>query len=310
VLYYAHNSTNEEEAMHTSIDDQGALKRTAIHPDTTLGPVTLAVADAERSLRFYRDLLGFQVLRTEGQQLVLGVAETPLLILIAQAGLRPKPRAATGLYHVAILLPGRADLARVLQRLLDVRYPIGASDHLVSEALYLSDPDGNGLEIYRDRPRTAWRWQGDRIQMDTLPLDLGDVLAELSRDNAPWNGLPPGTRIGHIHLQVADLGTAKAFYHGVLGFDVVSQMPGALFLSAGGYHHHIGLNTWHSAGAAPPPPDTAGLRSFVVELPDAAALEPVRARIATAGLPIHEHEGGLAVQDPWQNTVILRAAAR
>ena len=288
-----------------------APDRVSIHPDTTLGPVTLAVADAERSLGFYRDLLGFEVVRTEGPRIELGAGGTTLLILEARPGLLPRPSATTGLYHAAILLPSRTDLAHVLRRLLEANYPIGASDHLVSEALYLSDPDENGLEIYRDRPRAEWRYQPDgQIVMDTLRLDFAGVLSELRRDSAPWNGIPAGTRIGHMHLQVGDLAQARVFYHDVLGFDIMADLSsyGALFLSAGGYHHHIGLNIWQSAGAPPQPANAAGLRAFVVELPDAAALEQVRQRIAAAGLTAREQAGALAVDDPWGNTVVLTVA--
>jgi catechol 2,3-dioxygenase len=292
---------------------QGGQARASIHPDTALGTATLGVADAERSLRFYRDLLGMEVLRQEDGRVVLGAGGAPLLNLLVQPGLRPRPRATTGLYHVAILLPTRTDLAQVLRRLLETRYPIGASDHLVSEALYLDDPDGNGLEIYRDRPRGEWRYQPDgQVVMDTIQLDFAGVLSELASASSAWAGMPAGTRIGHMHLQVGDLAAADAFYRGVLGFDMMVDMSrhGALFLSAGGYHHHLGLNTWHSAGAPPQPPDAAGLRSFVVELPSPEALDEVRARVAAAGLPAREQGGALAVDDPWHNTVVLAVAPR
>lgn len=283
-----------------------AVAHTSIDPATTLGPATLAVADAERSLLFYRDLLGMEVVREDASQIELGVPGTTLLRLMVQPGLRPSPRTNTGLYHAAILLPSRLDLAHVLRRLLEVRYPIGASDHLVSEALYLDDPDANGLEIYRDRPRSEWRYQPNgEVVMDTLRLDLGDVLGEIQTDGTPWSGMPSGTRIGHMHLRVGDIPQAEAFYSGVLGFDVMTHYPGALFVSAGGYHHHLGLNTWESKGASPAPPDTAGLRSFVVVLPNAAALEQVRTRIDAAGIPTREQGGSLAVDDPWKNTLLL-----
>jgi catechol 2,3-dioxygenase len=276
-----------------------------------IGSATLAVADAQRSLRFYRDFLGFQVLHSDGQRIVLGTDGVPLLNLEAQPNLRPRPRPTTGLYHVAILLPSRVDLARVLRRLLAARYPIGASDHLVSEALYLDDPDGNGLEIYRDRPRAEWRHQTTgQIAMDTRQLDLANVLTELTPANETWNGLPSGTRIGHMHLQVADLEQAEAFYHGLLGFDIMVRYNGALFLSAGGYHHHIGLNIWESAGAPPAPADVVGLRSFIVELPSAAAREQVVARLSAAGVPTRQQEGALSVDDPWGDTILLTVAAQ
>lgn len=283
----------------------------SIHPSTTLGPATLAVADAQRSLRFYRDFLGFQAESAGGSRIALSAGGAPLFYLDPQPGLRPRARHTTGLYHAAILLPTRADLAGVLRLLIEARYPIGASDHLVSEALYLDDPDGNGLEIYRDRPRAEWRYAPDgQVAMDTLPLDAAGVLGELPPSGATWAGMPAGTRIGHMHLQVADLNTAEAFYHATLGFDIMCRFPGALFLSAGGYHHHIGLNIWNSAGAAPAPPDTAGLRAFVVELPNDEALAQVRARAVAAGAPMREQDGALAVKDPWRNTVLLTVAQR
>jgi catechol 2,3-dioxygenase len=275
--------------------------------ETSLGPVTLAVTDAERSARFYRDFLGLQALNTEASRITLGVDGTALLVLEADPALRPRPWRATGLYHVAILLPTRAELAQILTRLVDARYQFGAADHLVSEALYLDDPDGNGLEIYRDRPRSEWRWRGDRVEMDTLPLDADGIMGALQGAPEPWQGMPPGTRIGHIHLRVADVAMAEAFYHGVLGFDVTTHYTGAVFLSAGGYHHHIGANIWESAGGSPPPPNTIGLRSFVILLPDAAALSRVRDQITAAGVGVRTQDGVLAVDDPWRNTALLAA---
>src|SRR5262249_53780909 len=158
-------------------------------------------------------------------------------------------------------------------------------DHLVSEALYLDDPDGNGIEIYRDRPRAEWPRSGGRIRMATDPLDLDGIVAELDRDDRPWDGLAPATVIGHVHLHVADLRAAEAFYHGVLGFDIITNYGGsALFVSAGGYHHHLGLNTWAGVGAPPSPADAAGLRRFAVVLPDPGALEQVAARVRQASI--------------------------
>jgi catechol 2,3-dioxygenase len=270
--------------------------------------VTLAIADADRSLAFYRDFLGLEVLHAEGSRVVLGVAGTTLIILEADPTLRPPSRGTTGLYHVAILLPTRADLAQILKRLVDTGHRFGASDHLVSEALYLSDPDRNGLEIYRDRPKTEWRWRGSRIEMDTIQLDGAGIMRELREVREPWR-MPAGTRIGHIHLKVADLGEAETFYDGVLGFDVTTTYPGALFLSAGGYHHHIGANTWESAGGSPPTPGSTGLRSFTVNLPDATALGHVRNRLAAAGVPLRDRDGAVAAEDPVRNTVLLAVGA-
>ena len=205
-------------------------------------------------------------------------------------------------------MPSRRDLGFALQRLAIARWPLdGASDHLVSEALYLSDPDGNGIEIYRDRPRTEWPRSGDQLQMATLPLDLDDVLGELRVASELQEATPSATRIGHVHLQVADLREAEAFYHGVLGFDVMARgYPGALFVSAGGYHHHIGLNTWHSAGAAPAPDGSVGLRSFAVDLPGEPELAAVLARLDAASIPSVRAPDGVLVRDPFGTGVVLR----
>jgi catechol 2,3-dioxygenase len=281
----------------------------SIHPDTTLGLVAIAVADLARSRAFYQDVLGFTVLRDEPGRALLGVADQPLLILQEQPGARPAPPRATGLDHFAILVPTRADLARSLLHLVESGYPLGgAADHLVSEALYLSDPDGNGIEIYRDRPRAEWLFRQGRLQMTTDPLDLRALLREAQAENQPWTGLAPGTRLGHMHLQVADLPAARAFYHDLLGFDVMVDMEpmGALFLSAGGYHHHLGLNTWQSRGGRPAPDGHAVPRYFTVHLPDAAALNAVLARLDAAGIAYQSEPGGAVVADPWGNLVALR----
>jgi catechol 2,3-dioxygenase len=280
----------------------------SIHPDTTVGPVDLAVADLSRAEQFYREVLGFKQLdRADGTVTLTAGDAAPLLLLHEQPGARPKPRRATGLYHFAILVPTRRNLARSLRRLAEMQWPLsGASDHLVSEALYLDDPDGNGIEIYRDRPRAEWPRSGGRIQMATDPLDFDGVIGELAGDDQPWDGLAPGTTIGHVHLHVADLRAAEAFYHGVLGFDIVMNLGGsALFVSAGGYHHHLGLNTWAGVGAPPPPPDAAGLRHFAVVLPDAEAHEQVVVRVRDAGIAIEQAEAGLLIPDPSQNGVLL-----
>jgi catechol 2,3-dioxygenase len=199
------------------------------------------------------------------------------------------------------------DLAKALRRIAESRWPLdGASDHLVSEALYLSDPDGNGIEVYRDRPREEWPHSGGQLEMATAALDLHDVLGELRSDDREQAAAPAGTRMGHVHLQVSDLDEAERFYNGVLGFDVtVRGYPGALFVSAGGYHHHIGLNTWHSAGAGPAEPGSVGLRSFEVELPDERALEAAVGRIRNAGLALEEADGRPLVRDPSGNGVLL-----
>ncbi len=284
---------------------------TSIHPDTQLGLVALTVADLARSRDFYRDVLGFQALKEGDGQAVLGAGGTPLLVLHGLPGAGPAPtnRAGlTGLYHFAILVPTRLDLARSLLHLVESGYLLGgASDHLVSEALYLSDPDNNGIEIYRDRTRHEWPRVNNVLQMATDPLDLRALITEAQADPRPWNGLAAGTRLGHMHLQVGDIPKARDFYNRVLGFDVMFDMErmGALFVSAGGYHHHLGLNTWHSRGGRPAPEGSAGLRYFTVLLPDEEALKEVLARIDAAGLPHREENGGVVVEDPWRNGVLL-----
>jgi catechol 2,3-dioxygenase len=275
--------------------------------ETDLGHVALTVADLARSLAFYQDVLGFTVIHQDAGHATLGVETTPLLALHEQPGAPPAPANATGLYHFAILVPTRADLARSLLHLVQSGYPLGgASDHLVSEALYLSDPDDNGIEIYRDRPRANWPRRDGRLQMATDPLDLRALLAEAQADPRPWTGLAPGTRLGHMHLQVAEIPQARAFYNGVLGFDVMFDMErmGALFVSAGGYHHHLGLNTWQSRGGRPAPAGSAGLRYFTIHLP-ADALAPVLARLDAAGVVYQTENEGVAFEDPWHNRILL-----
>jgi catechol 2,3-dioxygenase len=284
----------------------------SIDPATALGPVRLTVSNLDRSRAFYERAIGLRVTELDDGTIGLGVSGGRVLVELRGDSSAPRlNRRAPGLYHLAILLPTRLDLAFALARLVQAQWPLdGASDHLVSEALYLSDPDGNGIEIYRDRPRADWRYEAGQLQMSTLPLDLNDLVGELRGATEMQAGMPPGTRIGHVHLQVSELGEAEAFYHGVLGFDVVVRgYPGALFVSAGGYHHHIGLNTWHSAGTAPALAGSVGLRSFTIELPHADELAAVRRRLAAAGVAIEKTSGGLFVRDPFLNGVLLTAPA-
>jgi catechol 2,3-dioxygenase len=277
---------------------------------TSLGAVSLTVSDLGRSRSFYEAGLGLSVRELDDGALgfsASGGAE--LMRLYGDASAGPLDRRATGLYHLAVLFPSRLDLAHALARLAEVRWSLdGVADHLVSEALYLSDPDGNGIELYRDRPREEWTYAGGQLEMATLPLDLQGLADELSAAVELQPHAPAGTTIGHVHLQVADIPAAEAFYHGVLGFDVTTRgYPGALFVSAGGYHHHLGLNTWHSAGSGPAAPGSVGLRSYEIVLPDDDELSRVLDRVRDAGLtPESETAHGATVRDPSGNLIILR----
>ena len=243
--------------------------------DAHIGQVSLTVRDLDRSVPFYRDVLGLTETRSPRE----GAASTAIALgapggrglieLHENTSAIPKPRRSTGLYHFAILVPSRAALGRSLRRLSDRRYPLtGAADHLVSEAIYLDDPDGLGIEIYRDRPRAEWPARNGQLVMATDPLDLQAVFDEPGAET-PWTGIEAGTVIGHVHLHVPQLDTAEQFYCGRIGFEpTVRGYPGALFVAAGGYHHHLGLNTWTGLGAPPPPENAVGLRSFSIEAGD------------------------------------------
>jgi catechol 2,3-dioxygenase len=236
--------------------------------DAHIGSVSLTVSNLDQSVSFYRDVLGVAEVTRRGRvsQLAPHGGRT-LIELHERADAIPKPRHSTGLYHFAILVPSRAALGRSLRRLAEKKWPMtGAADHMVSEALYLNDPDGLGIEIYRDRPRDAWRHRPNgEIAMGTDPLDLQAVYEEPGAES-PWTGREPGTVMGHVHLHVPHLDTAESFYCGRIGFDpIVRGYPGALFVAAGGYHHHVGLNTWAGVGAPPPPENAVGLRSFTIE---------------------------------------------
>jgi catechol 2,3-dioxygenase len=282
-------------------DVANGAKPTSIHPATQVGLVALTIPDLDRAINFYTGSLGLQVVERDGGTALLGsgLASAPILHLVERRDALPRNSSNTGLYHFAILVPGRADLGRSLRHLIDVRYLLsGASDHLVSEALYLDDPDGNGIEIYRDRPRQEWPMRGNQVQMATDPLDVEGVLAAGDADPQPWDGVRPTTRLGHVHLQVSDIRRAEAFYRGVLGFDVIAKMPSALFVSAGGYHHHLGLNTWQSRGGSAPPANSVGLRFFTIDLPDEAARTAVVARLDAAGIAHETQDGAIVLQDP------------
>ncbi len=238
----------------------------ALPADARIGSATLTVSNLDRSLQFYEQTIGFQVLRRDGDVAALSAdGETTLIELHERRGALPRPPRSAGLFHVAILVPSRAALGRSLRRLASERWRLtGVADHLVSEALYLDDPDGLGLEIYRDRPRESWRIEHGQVAMATDPLDVESVAREPGAEQ-PWKGLEPGTRIGHVHLQVSHLGDGEAFFCDQVGFEsTLRGYPGALFVSAGGYHHHLGLNTWAGVGVPPPPSDAVGITRFTV----------------------------------------------
>ena len=280
---------------------------TSIHPGTQIGMIGLNVANLVRSIQFYTDILGFTVIQQAGQVALLGpVDRTPLLALHERPGAQPKPREATGLYHFAVLLPSRADLGRAVQRLNEFDHPIREfEDHGVSESAYLSDPDGNGIELYRDRPGDEWPIKDGRVTMVSLPIDVPQLLADGARGGRAWTGLPAGTRIGHVHLQVADISQAEAFYRGVMGFDLIVAMDTALFVSAGGYHHHLGMNTWYSQAGPLPPDDAAGLLAATIEFADDDARAAVVDRLERAGIPTTPNQDAIVVRDPWRNLLLL-----
>lgn len=281
------------------------MVQTKIHPKTRIGGVSLTITDLERSITFYQQVLGLDLHAREGQSAWLGTqAEPELVYLVEDPAAKPAMR-KTGLYHMAFLVPSRPALARVFAHLLQSGWRLqGAADHLVSEALYLADPDGNGIEIYRDRPRQDWPTRNGQIQMATDPLDAEGILAELPQDGEPWQGIDPGTRLGHIHLKVANIPDAQSFYCDVVGFDLVTRYgPSAAFVSAGGYHHHLGMNTWESAGATAPKPGAVGLRYFEILLPEQAELEQLSLRLQEAEWPFEMDETGLSVDDPSGNSI-------
>ncbi|HYX49685.1 MAG TPA: VOC family protein [Ktedonobacteraceae bacterium] len=292
-----------------STEQQATSTATSIHPGTHIGLVTLRVAELERSRRFYEGILAFQAIEQEAGRVVLGSQDKqPLVELIEVPGAMPQPRRATGLYHVAILFPTRADLGRELLRVAGAGIEFGQGDHLVSEALYISDPDDNGIELYRDRPRSEWHWTNGMVEMATDPVDIRGLVAEGERDAEKWEVIPAGTQVGHIHLQVGDIQEAREFYHGVLGFDVTADLSqhGALFVSAGGYHHHIGLNTWHSRGAKPTPENAAGLQTYVIAIPSREGLQEVKARLLAHDVAFEEEDDLIKVNDPWNNHILLK----
>jgi catechol 2,3-dioxygenase len=276
-----------------------------IPASTTVGAVHLTVSDLQRSLDFYQRAIGLESLRGESTAASLGVRGRELVVLVQQRGARPD-HSHTGLYHFALLLPRRTDLAKWLAHAVrDEVSLVGAADHFVSEALYLSDPDGHGIEICVDRPREVWEGQVAR-RMTTAPLDVDGLLGGLRDGESSLHRLPDSTVIGHVHLRVARIPETIAFYRDLLGFSLMAQLGAqAAFFGAGGYHHHIGANTWESAGASPPPPHSAALRCATIVLPTIADREQILDRLKAAGKPAESTPLGPVVRDPSENALLL-----
>lgn len=276
------------------------MQALALPSSTGISSITLQVPSVKESLLFYRDLLGFVVSGVEGSRTALspGRHDAPVVFLIERRTAIPRPPRTTGLFHVAFLFPGRKELAGAFQRLYEHGWPFqGYADHGVSEALYLADPHGNGIELYADHPRDQWPYRNGELQMVTAPLDLDSLLAEIGRkeEAASSAGSP---RIGHIHLNVSDLGKAKRFYHDLLGFAVTQEtFPGALFVAAGGYHHHLGLNVWNGRGALAAPPEAIGLVRFGIQVPDSSLVLRLAGRFQEEGIPVEIQSNGFLTRD-------------
>jgi catechol 2,3-dioxygenase len=288
----------------------GAAAAAAIAPAARMGAVHLGVAALDRSVDYYERQIGLRVHARDGDRARLGTGGEDLIVLEEVPG-APPARGYSGLYHFALLVPERADLARWLAHAARGRVPlVGMADHFVSEAIYLSDPDEHGIEIYWDRPREAWEGQVAQ-RMTTLPLDAGDLLGELADPGSePFDGLAGGTTMGHVHLRVADIAPTVGFYRDVLGLGLMATFGAqAAFLSAGGYHHHIGANTWESAGRGQPPERSAALRRATMVLPSAEEVERLAGAVpAAGGAPEALEDGGVVLRDPSGNPLALVAA--
>ena len=303
----------------TALSNSETKTEFSIHPATKIGTVSLKVSNLENQLTFYQQVLGFQLHWRESNKAGLGAGGADLLQLTEEPNLK-KYRSVTGLYHFAVLFPNRRELARATARLFVLKYPNYPTDHIMTKTTYLDDPEGNGIELYTESPEDGtWTMANGTFETRRAdgtwsdgrePLDVDALLSHLKEDDRLDVPIPPETRVGHIHLHVRDIDEAVDFYHGVIGFDVmgVAKSFRAAFVSAGGYHHHIGLNTWQGEGAPPPPADAAGLRYFTVELPDQKALDEVTARVEKAGISANQTEEGLLLYDPSQNGVVLTIA--
>ena len=276
-------------------------------PETTLGRVAFKVRDLSAMVTFYTSVLGMDVIERRDGAALLGAGDVGLLQLTQVANAVSPVENNTGLYHAAFLLPSRPDLARFVRHMAENNVRFGYSDHTVSEAFYLSDVEGNGLEVYRDRPRSEWKWQNGQVAMANAEIDFNSFFAEIANDPI-WRGMPAGSRLGHMHLKIGDVAKASAFYHTLFDFDVVANMGSALFVSAGGYHHHLGLNIWHSRNGRPAPANATGLDFFEVVLPSVEARVTLVARLRDAGTPLSELNGAPVAHDPWDNRLVLHVA--
>jgi catechol 2,3-dioxygenase len=288
----------------------------SIHPATLIGHVSLTVANLENQIAFYQQVLGFQLHWREGNKAGLGAGGADLLRLTEEPNVRKYQR-VTGLYHFAVLFPNRRELAIAMARLFALKYPNSPTDHIMTKTTYLDDLEGNGIELYCESPEDG-KWTMSNGKYETRradgslsngrePLDVDALFTHLTEDDRLDVSIPKETRMGHIHLHVRNVDEAVDFYHGIIGFDImgVAKAFQMGFVSAGGYHHHLGLNTWQGEGAPPPPPDAVGLRYFTVELPNQKALDEVVARIDKAAIPSNQTENGLLVHDPSQNGMML-----
>ena len=273
----------------------------SIHPQTRMGRVALTVGSLDRSLEYYQTSIGLKLHQRQGETMTLGSGSEELLVLTENRNGRPI-RNTTGLYHFALLVPSRLELGRVFNHLIQTHTPIdGYSDHAVSEAIYLTDPDGHGIEIYRDRPRDEWEYINGNLRLVTEPFDAEGVLGELEGHDPAFTGMKPETTMGHTHLHVAHIPQAEAFYKGVLGFDIMARYgPSASFIAAGGYHHHLGLNTWAGVGAPPPTADSWHMQWYEIITPD---IEPIRERLETADIPHTLTDNTIHLADPSHNNI-------
>lgn len=271
-----------------------------------IGNVRLKVRDLDTVSTFYQSVLGLNPLNTDDRRITLGTGSTPLLELVGDPALAPHDPKQAGLFHTAFLMPSRADLARWLAHATASRVPLqGASDHIVSEALYLADPEGNGIEVYADRPLAHWRGSNGEIRLSTEPLDVEKLLK--AAGGTEWSAFPQDGIIGHVHLQVGDTGAADRFYRDILKFDIAATYPGASFYSSGGYHHQLAGNVWNSRGAAARPDGMAGLDAVEIILRSTKDLAAISARAKGAGIALTEQKGGITLHDPWGSAITLKA---